>query len=43
MLTFFLERDSALFTNNTAEREIRNVKIKSKIQGALRSDIGSEI
>ena len=43
MLTFFLERDSALFTNNDAEREIRNVKIKSKIQGVFRSDLGSEI
>ncbi len=43
VLTFFLERDSSLFTNNAAEREIRNVKIKSKVQGAFRNDLGSEI
>ena len=43
MLTFFLERDSSLFTNNAAEKEIRNVKIKSKVQGAFRSDLGSKI
>lgn len=43
VLTFFLERDSSFFTNNAAEREIRNVKIKSKIQGVFRSDLGSKI
>jgi len=32
-----------LFTNNAAEKEIRNVKIKSKVQGAFRSDLGSKI
>ena len=43
VLAFFLEKNSSLFTNNAAEREIRNIKIKSKIQGAFRSDLGSEI
>ena len=31
------------FANNTAEREIRNVKIKSKVQKAFGSNFGSEI
>lgn len=43
VLAFFLEKNSSLFTNNAAEREIRNIKIKSKIQGAFRSDLGGEI
>ncbi len=31
VLTFFITKNSAIFTNNAAEREIRNVKVKFKV------------
>lgn len=43
VLRFFIERKISIFTNNAAEREIRNIKVKSKIQGAFRSELGSQI
>jgi len=43
VLKFFTEKNVEIFTNNAAEREIRNVKVKSKIQGAFRSDLGPEM
>ena len=31
VLRFFIERKISLFTNNAAEREVRNIKVKSKV------------
>lgn len=43
VLRFFIERKISLFTNNAAEREVRNIKVKSKIQGTFRSELRSQI
>ena len=43
VLKFFTERNVEIFTNNAAEREIRNIKVKSKIQGTFRSELGSKM
>ena len=42
-MKFFTERNVEIFTNNAAEREIRNIKVKSKIQGTFRSELGSKM
>lgn len=43
VLRFFIERKISLFTNNAAEREVRNIKVKSKIQGTFRSELRNQI